>query len=237
MNVTECMTPDDIAGTSLENPRMFEAYREMVIDATPAFFVEHLKRLRAHEIQPHFMLANLPQLETVERLIRAGAYMGPLVHNLVQIGGGADGPNPYNLMEYVRRAPHGSVMFVESVMRSVIPLCTMGIALGLHVRVGIEDNIWRRKGERMTSVQQIEQMVRIARELGREVASGDDARHILKIAAWYNSVDETLHHLGLPPQRPSGQRGFLTYDITGKRPDLDELDQRVPADVRAPFVL
>ena len=30
-------------------------------------------RLQAHEIQPHFMVANLPQLETVERLIRAGA--------------------------------------------------------------------------------------------------------------------------------------------------------------------
>jgi hypothetical protein len=32
-------------------------------------------------------------VETVERLIRAGVYMGPLVNNLVQIGGGADRPN------------------------------------------------------------------------------------------------------------------------------------------------
>jgi uncharacterized protein (DUF849 family) len=30
-------------------------------------------------------------------------------------------------------------------MRWVIPLCTIGIALGLHVRVGIEDNIRRRR--------------------------------------------------------------------------------------------
>ena len=71
--------------------------------------------------------------------------------------------------------------------------------------------------------------MRIARELGRDVASGDDARRVLKIG--------TLHHLGLPPVRPSGRRGFLTYETTGKRPDLEELDRRVRADLTAPFVL
>jgi hypothetical protein len=76
-------------------------------------------------------------------------------------------------------------------------------------------------------------MVRIARELGLKAASGDDARRILKIVTWYNSVEETLPHLGLPPVRPSGHRGFLTYETTGKRPDLEELDRRVPADLTA----
>ena len=42
---------------------------------------------------------------------------------------------------------------IESITRSVIPMNTMAIALELHVRVGIEDNIWRRKGERIGSVQ------------------------------------------------------------------------------------
>jgi hypothetical protein len=42
-------------------------------------------------------------------------------------------------------------------------------------------------------------MVRIARELGREVASGDDARRILKIGTWYNSVEETS------PPRPAAR--------------------------------
>ena len=68
--------------------------------------------------------------------------------------------------------------------------------MGLHVRVGIEDNLWDRKGERITSVQQVEQMVRISRELHREVASGDDARRIYQIGTQYDTADETLARLG-----------------------------------------
>ena len=68
-------------------------------------------------------------------------------------------------------------------MRSVLPLNAMAIAMGLHVRVGIEDNLWGRKGERMTSVQQVEQMVRLARELHREVATGKQAKRNLQASA------------------------------------------------------
>ena len=125
------------------------------------------------------MLGDVGQLETVERLIRRGVYTGPLILNYVAIGGGMDGPNPLNMMEFIRRVPAGAVLTIESLMRNVLPLNTMAIAMGLHVRVGIEDNLWGRKGERLTSVQQIEQMVRIARELYREVATGEQAKRDL----------------------------------------------------------
>src|SRR4030095_16686121 len=103
------------------------------------------------------------QLETVERMIRRGAYTGPLILNWVAIGGGLDGPNPRNMMEFIKRVADGAVLTIESIMRNVLPLNTMAIAMGLHVRVGIEDNLWARKGERMTSVQQIEKVVTITR--------------------------------------------------------------------------
>ncbi|HQU80726.1 MAG TPA: 3-keto-5-aminohexanoate cleavage protein [Azonexus sp.] len=207
MNVCELLTADDVAGTSLGEPAYAGAYREMWIPSGPAFVEEHLRRLQAKGIQPHFMLGDVGQLETVERLIRRGVYTGPLVLNWVAIGGGADGPNPYNMMEFIRRTPDGAVLTVEALMRNVAPLTTMAIAMGLHVRVGIEDNLWRRKGERMTSVQQVEQMVRIARELNREVATGQEARQIYRIGETYGSVDETLAKLGMPPNRNAGQRG------------------------------
>lgn len=207
MNITELLTGDDVAGTSLALPPYQAAYREMVVDASPAFYLEHLKRLRANGIQPHFMLGNITQLETVERLIRKGHYCGPLILNYVAIGGGASGTHPADLIEFVRRTPDGAVLTIESVMRHVTPMCVIAIALGLHVRVGIEDNLWRAKGERMTSVQQVEQMVRLSRELGREVASGPEAREIYRIDEWYQSPEETLARLGLPPNRERGQRG------------------------------
>jgi len=92
-------------------------------------------------------------------------------------------------------------------MRNVLPLNTMAIAMGLHVRVGIEDNLWGRKGERMTSVRQIEQVVRIARELHREVATGQQAKAIYKIGEQYGDADETLAKLGYAPNRQPGERG------------------------------
>ena len=208
MNITEMLTADDIQGTLLEKPEYFKAYTNMVVDATPEFQVEHLKRLSASKIQPHFMLGHVHQLETVERLIRKGVYTGPLVLNYVAIGGGAAGFHPADLIEFVRRTPPGSVLTIESAMRAVAPMNAIAIALGLHVRVGIEDNLWGRKGERMTSVQQIEQAVRQARELGREVATGKQAKQIYKLGEWYGSADETLAQLGMAPNRKPGQVGF-----------------------------
>jgi uncharacterized protein (DUF849 family) len=207
MNVMELIAEDDIAGTSLAQPAYAEAYREMWLTAGPAFVREHLKRLQAAGIQPHFMLADAGQLETVERLIRRGVYTGPLVLNWVALGGGSDGPNPRNLMEFINRCPDNAVLSVESIMRNVLPLNTMAIAMGLHVRVGIEDNLWAKKGERITSVQQVEQMVRIARELHREVATGEQARSIYKIGTRYASADQTLAELGYAPNRAAGERG------------------------------
>jgi uncharacterized protein (DUF849 family) len=207
MNICELLSADDVAGTSLARPAYQAAYSEMTIPSGPAFVAEHLRRLQAACIQPHFMLGDVGQLESVERLIRRGLYTGPLVLNWVAIGGGADGPNPYNLMEFVRRTPPGAVLTVESIMRNVLPLNTMAIAMGLHVRVGIEDNLWGRKGERLTSVGQVEQMVRIARELHRDVATGAQARAIYRIGEHYRGADETLDRLGYAPNRQPGQRG------------------------------
>ena len=217
MNILPLTTPDDVKGTQLENPAMQKAYQNMVADATPEFYIEHLKRLRQHQIQPYFQLANVQTLEEIENLIRQGVYMGPLNHNFVAIGGGVMASrNPFDFMEYVRRSPHGSTASTESLWRTVAPFCAMAIALGIHCRVGIEDNLWRRKGVRITTVEQIEQVVQMAKLLERKVATGDEARQLLKIGVWYNSADETLANLALPPNRKDGQLGFIAKDTDGR---------------------
>ena len=207
MNIGEQFDVRDIAGTSLADPQNFETYSNMIVPSTPSFFEEHVRRLSARGIQSAFQFYNINSFETVERLMRRGIYKGPLVCNWVAIGGGADGPNPRNLLEFVNRCPENAVLTVESLMRHVLPLNTMAIAMGLHVRVGIEDNLWGRKGERLTSVQQVEQMVRISRELHREVATGAQAKQIYQIGTHYASADETLAKLGWAPNRQPGTRG------------------------------
>ena len=211
MNIVELMFPDDMAGTSFERPEIWEAYRDMVVPATPSWVDEHLKRLQANGIQPHFQLATVAQLETVERLIRRGAYTGPLNVTWVAIGGGFDGPSPYNMMEFIRRVPDGACLTLESIMRNVLPVNTMAIAMGLHTRCGNEDNLWGRKGEKCTTVRQIEQLVRIAGELGRAVATGKEARDVYKLDEHYSTPEETLAKIGFPPGRKRGQLGFTFH--------------------------
>jgi 3-keto-5-aminohexanoate cleavage enzyme len=52
--------------------------------------------------------------------------------------------------------------------------------MGGHARVGMEDNIFVAKGVLAKSnADLVEKLVRIARELGREIATPDEARAIL----------------------------------------------------------
>ena len=214
MNIVEMMTDEDLEGTSVgANPTLYNAYRNMVVEAGPEFYLEHLERLRANGIQPHFQLATIAQLETVERLIRRGIYTGPLVLNYVAIGGGFAGRHPADLIEFIRRVPDGAVLTIESNMRSVAPMNAVGIALGQHVRVGNEDNLWFRRGERTTTVKQIEQMVTISEALGRGIATGAEARSIYRVGEYYESTEQTLAELGMVPNREPGRRGFMLRDV------------------------
>jgi hypothetical protein len=92
----------------------------------------------------------------------------------------------------------------------VLPINMMGIAMGLHVRCGIEDNLWNQsRSAKSSSVQQIEQLVRVSREFGREVANGKEAREILKIGVFYDTVEETLAANGFAPNPKGRQQGWL----------------------------
>jgi uncharacterized protein (DUF849 family) len=202
MNIFDQLGPEDIAGTSLSDPAMFQAYREMTVPAGPGWAEEHVKRLSAKGIQSAFQFYNINSFETVERMMRRGVYKGPLVMNWVAIGGGMDAPNIYNLANFLRATPDGAVLTVESSFLNTLPINMIGIALGLHVRCGIEDNLWSQDRKRkMSSVEQIEQLVRISREVGREVANGKEARQILKIGTFYGSIEETLAKNGFAPNR------------------------------------
>ncbi|MBB6096319.1 uncharacterized protein (DUF849 family) [Povalibacter uvarum] len=212
MNIVEQMVPADLAGTSIAEPALYRAYREMTIPAGPEWVEEHIRRLSAAGIQTHFQLANNSQLETVERMMRRGAANVPLILTWVAIGGGFDAPNIYNLANFVRACPDGSVLTLETSMLNVLPLNMMAIAMGLHVRCGIEDNIWtQRRDSKMSSVEQIEQLVRISRECGRDIANTQEAREIYRIGTFYKDADETLAANGFAPNRKPGQLGFTQH--------------------------
>ena len=210
MNILEHMAWEDIQGTSMEDPAVFNAYKEMTVPAQPGWAEEHIKRLSAAGIQSAFQCYNINSFESVERLMRRGVYKGPLVLNWVAISGGMDAPHIYNLANFVRAVPDGAMLTVESSMRNVLPVNMMGIAMGLHVRCGIEDNLWQqdRKGK-MSTAHQIEQLVRISREFGREIADGAEAKRLCKIGIFYDTVEESLAANGFAPNQRGGHQGFI----------------------------
>jgi 3-keto-5-aminohexanoate cleavage enzyme len=68
------------------------------------------------------------------------------------------------------------------IQKAQLPMITMGMLLGGHVRVGFEDNIYLKKGVLLSSnAQMVEIAVDLAERLGRSVATPAEARDILGI--------------------------------------------------------
>jgi len=66
--------------------------------------------------------------------------------------------------------------------RHQMPIAAMSLAMGGHVRVGLEDNLWAGPGRLATSsAQQVAIARRMIEELGFEVATPDEARAILRL--------------------------------------------------------
>ena len=108
MNIMDLITDEEYGqhqpGAS---PTTYHAYREMVVPAGPDWVEEHLRRLVAAGIQPHFTDRHARPGNASSAWSARGHYNGPLNLNWVGIGGGLDGPNPRNFMEFISRAPDG----------------------------------------------------------------------------------------------------------------------------------
>jgi 3-keto-5-aminohexanoate cleavage enzyme len=93
---------------------------------------------------------------------------------------GAVEATPKYLNSLIDFLPEDTIFNVTPVGVAQLPLTTMGMILGGCFRVGMEDNIYYRKGELVkNNAQFVARAVRIARELNKEPATPDEARKIL----------------------------------------------------------
>ncbi|MFC1944881.1 3-keto-5-aminohexanoate cleavage protein, partial [Chloroflexota bacterium] len=92
-------------------------------------------------------------------------------------------PTPKQLVNMLETAPMPSIFHVLGVGHFQTPMITMGILLGIHVRTGMEDNVLYRRGQLCDSnAQLVEKVVRIARELERDIATPKQARQMLGLS-------------------------------------------------------
>src|SRR5215471_1225378 len=93
-------------------------------------------------------------------------------------------PTIDNLLQLLRDLPDDTIWLCSGIGPAQLPMTTLAVLLGGHVRLGLEDNIYYRRGEKARSNQQlVERSVRLIRELNREVATPQQAREILGLPA------------------------------------------------------
>lgn len=138
--------------------------------------------MQQYGVKPEFECYDVGMTNNAITLKNLGYIDGPLYFQCVMGVMGCIPATPDNLLHMVRQIPSQYPWSVCAVGLSEFPMVTMGLIMGGHVRVGFEDNIYLYPGVAAKSnAALVEKVVRLARELGREVASPNEARRILNL--------------------------------------------------------
>lgn len=137
--------------------------------------------MKKRGIKPEMECFDLSMITNAIDLADRGLAERPLHFNLVMGLKGAVAGTARNLVFMADSLPAGSTWCVSGIARFQLPLAVHALLLGGHVRVGLEDNIWYAKGDPASNPRLVERIVRLARELGREVAEPDEARQLLSL--------------------------------------------------------
>jgi 3-keto-5-aminohexanoate cleavage enzyme len=160
----------------------FKDGAEMML-ANPRSEIERFaEEMLRRGVKPELEIYNSTMLDEMEHLIERNLLTEPYNISFVLGTPSQNGARAtwQELCDLVRRLPPGANCNVIAMARNQLPLTTMGLAMGLNIRVGMEDNVRYSRAELVRdNAQLVERSVRLARELGREPATGDEAREIL----------------------------------------------------------
>lgn len=133
-----------------------------------------------NNVKPEIEVFDKSMIDMAKRLHKKGFIKAPMHFSFVMgVNGGISG----DLRDFLfmkESLPEGSTYSVAGIGRYEFPLAAAAIIEGGHVRVGFEDNVYLSKGVMAdTNAQLVEKVVRLAKELGREIATPAEAREIL----------------------------------------------------------
>jgi 3-keto-5-aminohexanoate cleavage enzyme len=190
------------------------------------FFANHRSDIErfAHEIQkrgvkPELEVYSAVMLEEAAKLLSLGIFEPPYAINFVlhtPTQGGSRG-TPRNVQDMLERldelpVPVSDLRVTVSAMGPTqLPLTTIATAIGLNIRVGMEDNVFYRRGQLVESnAELVRRSVRIAAELERRPATPAEAREILglrgradgQVPASVNQADGDAVGVGSSERRP-----------------------------------
>lgn len=141
--------------------------------------------MKEKNIRPEFEAYDLGHLDNLKFLEEEGLVGPPYWMQFVLGVLGGLSATPDSLITMLQKADRlfGPENYRWSVIGVGYPrefhMAVMGIIMGGHVRVGLEDNIFVRRRVLATNVDLVEKVKRLAAELEREIATPDEAREIL----------------------------------------------------------
>lgn len=146
---------------------------------------QYIEIMNAHGAKPELEIYDAGMINNVAFLINKGVVKRPVYLQFVLgILGGipATIENLAFLLETARKQIGNFEFSVCAAGKDQFPMCTASLLMGGHARVGLEDNLYLEKGVLAKSnAEQVEKLIRIAKEFGIEPATSEEARKILHL--------------------------------------------------------
>jgi 3-keto-5-aminohexanoate cleavage enzyme len=145
----------------------------------------YVGRMNELGVKPELEIYSHAMMRDMENIVDKGLLKPPYYVDLV-LGmryQGACDATPKIFLQMLDLLPKGTIVNTAAVGRDQLPLTTLSVLMGGHVRVGLEDNVYYGKGDLATNARLTARIVRIIRELGKEPATPDEAREILGLKA------------------------------------------------------
>jgi 3-keto-5-aminohexanoate cleavage enzyme len=167
----------------LASPRAAFASNECM-SASYADITMFARRMKERGIKPEMEIYHPGMFWVCQDLINQGLLGTPYLIQFVMGYQTSSYPTPADLLLLIDRLPSQSVYAVAGIGPFQMPMTVMSILLGGHVRVGMEDNVYYSRGQLLErNVQAVERIVRIAREMNRDIATPAQARQMMGLSS------------------------------------------------------
>ena len=146
----------------------------------PDWAEEAAKCMKDSDVKPEIEVFDTGHISQAIDLIRKGLIQPPAYFQICMGVKWGIEATAENLLFMKSKLPAGAVWSVLGVGKAQLPMITLAMILGGHVRVGFEDNIYVKQGVLASSnAQMVEGAVDLAERLGRRVVAPKEARVML----------------------------------------------------------
>jgi uncharacterized protein (DUF849 family) len=155
-------------------------FGEQVFVNTPAQLREMAKAIRASGTKPELEVFDLGHVRLARHLVDSGLVASPPLFQIcLGIAWGAPA-TPEAMIAMRDHLPPGALWAAFGISAAQFPMVAQAVLLGGHTRVGLEDNLYLRRGEPAPSnAALVERAVQIVETLGERGATPAEARQIL----------------------------------------------------------